>query len=240
MLSRMFISSTPMLVLTLLATPGYGAPIPSPKGAVVFLGSWRVPGWKPILVANTDGILNSAYMDALQNAGYGVGRGRVDFQQALRENEFPPGSTITDDQVEATLKQAIGNLLPASDGNRLYVVFLPPDVTFTATAQGQQFSSAVNLTGWNDEFVLGNALVHYVVVPFPGGTNVSANGRGDHDAQTEALSHEIGESVTEKQNADHTMSFHVRMSNGIAVQEFGQLNDPSQPIPIPVATPLPF
>jgi hypothetical protein len=236
----MFLFPATVLILTMFPTSGFASPIPSARGVVVFLGAWQDQGMKTTLVSNTAGILNSPYMDALQNAGYGVGRGQVDFQQTLRGSELPPGSTITDDQVAATLRQAIGTQLPANDPTRLYVVFLPPNVIFTANAQGQSYSSASNMTGWNNEFDLGNLLVHYVVVPFPGGKNVSANGRGDHDSLTESLSHEIGESVTETQNGDHTERFHVRMSNGIAVQEFGQLSNPNLPIPIPGATPLPF
>ncbi len=127
----------------------------------------------------------------------------------------------------------------------LYAVFTQPNVTFTAngtdpdTNLPKTYSSAVDLTGWNDAFVMGGKTVFYIVIPWPGGTNVSANGLGDWDSVTEAISHEIAESVTGQQIADKTERFHVRMSNGVAVQEVGQPGDLAQPIPIPGATRLP-
>jgi hypothetical protein len=239
MLRRTLTISITALAATVCAGPALCAPIPNPKGTVVFLGLWPAGGLKQVLTADTGGILNSPYMDALRNAGYGVGRGAVDSQVSLRPGEFPAGSVITNEQVQQTLGSAVGKQLPGPDPDRLYVVFTPPNVVFTAAAQGQMFSSATNLTGWNDALVVGNTLIRYAVVPFPGGANVSANGQGNHDALTEALSHEIAEAATGQQIADLTQRFHVRMSNGIAVQEVGQRVDPTKPLPVPGATPLP-
>jgi hypothetical protein len=235
--------------------------IPHVEVSDVFLGSpWQNQGLAEFaLYANTMGIVNSPYMDALQTAGYGVGRGKIDSYQTLGGVNLPAGSTITDAQIQTYLKSdiflsALGysapgfTKLPPLDPNRLYVVFTPPNVTFTASYNGTTLSSHLggNLAGWNNAFNFGNALVHYAVIPFPGGTNVSANGQGNIDAITESLSHEIAEATTGLQIADAVQTslprgqLHVRMSNGVAVQVVGRPNNYNVPIPVPGATPLPF
>jgi hypothetical protein len=142
--------------------------------------------------------------------------------------------------VSAVFNRGSTNGLPLPDANRLYTVFLPPNVTFTATgANGTTYSSANYLTGWNDSFSMGGAQIHYVVIPYPGGTNV--NGQGNLlDAITESLSHEIAEAVTGQQIGDNTQMYHFRMSNGVAIQEVGEPYNFGIPIPVAGATRLPF
>jgi hypothetical protein len=217
--------------------------LPSVEATPVFLGTaWQGQGWAEFaLTAYTQGIVNSPFMDALQNAGYGVGRGKVTAGQTLLDSNGVAGGTVTDAAVRLDLFLGIAfGALPQPDANRLYTVFLPPNATFTATGtDGTHYSSASNLTGWNASFYAGSTQIHYVVIPFPGGTNVSANGQGNADAITESLSHEIAEAVTGYSlMADHTEHWHYRMSNGVAIQEVGQLNNNYNPIAVAGATPL--
>jgi hypothetical protein len=223
--------------------------MPNVQVAEVYLGSyWQQNGFEEyLLYLQTQAIVNSPYMDALGSAGYGtIGRGNVDKVQTLGLN-LPSGSTITDTQVRQDLfLDIIFGGLPAPNDNRLYVIHTPPDVTFTATgSDGTTYSSNTNLTGWNASFYILGTNIHYVVIPFPGGTNVSANGRANLDpnnwrvnldAYTESLSHEIAEAVAGVQIADQTERYHVRMQNGVAVQEFGSVADLTKPVPVPGAT----
>jgi hypothetical protein len=223
------------------------------KVAPVLLGPyWQNQGKAEAasLVKDTQGIVDSPFMDALFNAGYDAGRGTVGVSRTLSGAKLPgPDSIVTDADIQDGLAAQFGSDPP--DPERLYVVFAPPNVVFRAVdGNGVHYSSwqadpwaTDAITGWNGTFVNGNTLIHYVVIPYPGGTNGSANGATDqaglHDALTEALSHEIAEAVTVKQIADSTENYHVRMANGIAVQEVGSPGNLSTPLPVPGATPLP-
>jgi hypothetical protein len=225
--------------------------LPSVEATPVFLGPyWQSHGWDAfVLNAYTSGIVNSPYMDALQNAGYGVGRGSVSGTQTWALGNVVAGATVTDQQIQQDLAQDVVDMIfeqawtgssePLPDPNRLYTVFLPPNVTFTATgSDGKTYSSANGLSGWNASVPMGSFQLHYVVIPYPGGTNGSANGLANIDAFTESLSHEIAEAVTGLQIGDNTEHWHYRMSNGVAIQEVGQPNNYSSPIPVAGATPL--
>jgi hypothetical protein len=222
--------------------------LPNVKATIVVIGSSPTPNVAgfggsalfPVLEQFVEGIVNGPFLDAMHDAGYAVGRGHADGAQILVVPGAVPGATVTDAQVQDLLRTNIQNrALPQPDLNRLYVVFLATDVIFTATDGTKSFSSATNLSGWNNGFGLGNALIRYAVLPTPGGNNVSANGEPGPDALTESLSHEIAEAVAGQQIADDTERVHVRLSNGLAVQEVGQPANFSQPIPVPGATPLP-
>jgi hypothetical protein len=186
-----------------------------------------------------EGIVDSPFMDAMHGAGYAVGRGHFESDKLLVVAGAVPGGTVTDAPVQDLLRVNIsGGALPRPDPSRLSIVFLATNVIFTASDGTSFFSSATNLTGWNATFYLGNTLIHYAVIPTPGGKNVSANGEPGTDALTEALSHEIAEAVAGQQIADNTEQAHVRLDNGIAVQEVGQPGNLNVPIPIPGSTPL--
>jgi hypothetical protein len=233
--------------------------MPSVQVTGVFLGSWwqgqQGQGWVELgLLAGTQGVVNSPYMDALKGA-YGAGRGKVDSFQTLANSAVTPGSTLTDAQIRQDLGIDIifsqlgftsgGAAVPPPSDNRLYVVFTPPGVTVTEPYMGQTYSSsasaprALQFAGFNSAFALGPSWVHYVVIPWQGGTNVSANGATNLDAFTEILSHEIAEAATGQQIADATQMYHARMSNGVAVELVGQPANWSAPLRFPGATPLP-
>lgn len=200
-----------------------------------------------ILNRATDKIVNSPFMDALHNANYGVGRGQLSMPQTWALSNIVAGATVTDQQVQQYLGLDVVDMIiiqawtgrsqPLPDANRLYEVFLPPGVTFTA--DGGKYSSQSNLTGWNGSFSFGATQIHYVVIPYQGGTNVSTNGTSNVDAFSESMSHEIAEAVTgQPLMADNTEHWHYRMSNGVAIQEVGKPNDYYSPIAVAGATPL--
>jgi hypothetical protein len=225
--------------------------LPNVNVSPVFLGSyWQNQGKSEVdsVAKSTNKIVDSSFMDALHDAGYGVGRGKVDSPRPLNDS-IVADSIVYDSDIQKALASAFGS--DKLDPNRLYVVFTPPNVIYRATAMdGSKWSSsrdddwATNFaTGWNDHFPNGDTVFHYVVIPYPGGTNGSANGATDNaglmDALTESLSHEIAEAATGLQIGDQTGQDHVRLSNGVAVQELGSPNDWTKAIPIPGATPLP-
>ncbi len=156
-------------------------------------------------------VVNSSYMDMLTQAGYGVGRGSTgpdDFFEAKLDNT----QFLTDAQIQGTVASEIaGGHLRAPDANRLYVVFVQPNV---AVENGQDLS-VTDFLGYHSAFVYQSSDVHYAVVAYPGGSiplstttgdNVPVsgtftNGRipwlGAFDQMTQVASHELAESVTD-------------------------------------------
>jgi hypothetical protein len=185
-------------------TPHSGIVLPQVEAQALYYG----PSWQnaPDLRAQMEGflqyIVNSPYMDMLQRAGYGVGRGTFtpgvddpapDSQSATigQVNDFDIRSGLVRD-----IQEAGG--LQAPDFNRLYVVFVAPGVTL----QGGNTSEG-NLLGYHNSFVGpdGN-LIRYAVVMTPGyGTSnafVSAlQGYSVADNMTAVASHELAEAVTD-------------------------------------------
>ena len=223
--------------------------LPSVEATPIFLGPYWQSSWDGIFLSNaTQAIVNSPYMDALQNAGYGVGRGHLSMPQTWALSNVVAGTTpVTDQQVHQYLVQDVVDMIiiqawtgqsqPLPDANRLYEVFLPPGVTFTAS--NGMYSSQSNLTGWNGSFSSGVGQINYVVIPYQGGTNLSANGKSNINAFTEIMSHEIAEAVTGQPDmADSTQWFHYQMSNGVAIELVNQFNNPNRALSVPGATPL--
>lgn len=225
--------------------------LPSVEATPVFMGPYwqnNFSGQLEVSILNraTDLIVNSPFMDALHNAGYGVGRGHLSMPQTWALNNVVAGATMTDQQVQQYLRLDVldmiiieawtGRSQPLPDANRLYEVFLPPGVTYTA-------SDGSHPTGENSSFSVQigakQMWIHYVVIPYQGGTNGSANGTSNIDAFTEIMSHEIAEAVSGQPNmADSTQWFHYRMSNGVAIEEVNQFNNPNQALSVAGATPL--
>jgi hypothetical protein len=234
------------------SVPAITAVLPNVNVSPVFLGSyWQNQGKAEVdsVVQSTNKIVDSPFMDALHDAGYGVGRGKVESQRPL-DDSIVADSIVYDSDIQKALASKFGS--DNQDSNRLYVVFTPPNVIFRAIdMNGSKWSSSRDDTwatnfayGWNDQFSKGNTVFHYVVIPYPGGTNGSANGATDKaglmDALTEMLSHEIAEAAMGGLPiGDQTEQDHVRLSNGVAVQELGSPKDWKKAIPIPGATPLP-
>jgi hypothetical protein len=78
--------------------------IPNVKATIVVIGSSSEPDVAgfggsalfPALERFVEGIVNSPFMDAMQNAGYAVGRGHFDGEKVLLVPSAVPGGTVTD------------------------------------------------------------------------------------------------------------------------------------------------
>jgi hypothetical protein len=176
----------------------HGGPVlPNVEVEAVFIGSrWRS---SPDLAAQADrlgGFLsylaNSSYMDMLTRAGYGVGRGSYT-GSVVDAVDLP--AVIGDADVQAELQKLINaGTVPPPDGNRLYFVYVEPDVVVGALAG----NSASDFLGYHDSFGPGGAAVNYAVVPTPGGPNATGEGTL-FQQQTATSSHELAEAVTNPQ-----------------------------------------
>jgi hypothetical protein len=114
----------------------------------------------------------------------------------------------TDVQAEIAAQIAAGNL-PAADGNTLYMVHFPPNVTITM----QGSSSCQSFCAYHGSYLdKGGKDVFYGVMPdFTSGACSVASGGGcgsatDFQNFTSAASHEVSEAITDSQIADVTGS----------------------------------
>jgi hypothetical protein len=133
----------------------------------------------------------------LSNAGYGVGRGSASGGQVLPAS-LADGSTLDDSTIRSWLSASVENgTLQYPDANRLYVVFVEPNVEVTAFGA----NSLTGFAGYHLAFAGPNGTtIHYAVVPYPGGSVGNASGNpylGTLQEMTMAASHEIAEDVTD-------------------------------------------
>lgn len=151
--------------------------------------------------ATTDAFLkdvtNGPYMDALHNAGYGVGRGTAS-SGILDPISISSGSVITDASIQSRLSADIASgRISAPDANRLYVVYVQPNVAVNlGNGQG---STQQGVLGYHGAFAGPNgATVRYAVIAYPGGTvGNSSLGTSANDQLTAVTSHELAEAVTD-------------------------------------------
>ncbi len=145
-------------------------------------------------------IVNSPYMDALSNAGYGVGRGSFT-RGTIYEANLNPYYFLDDSTIRSTIQAEIDNgWLQPPDSNRLYVVFVEPGV---AVSDGTA-SSLSNFLGYHGAFAgydaSGNpASIRYAVIPYPGAATSYhyADNLPTMDSITAVTSHELAEGVTD-------------------------------------------
>src|SRR5947209_2523441 len=136
-------------------------------------------------------------MDALTSAGYGDGRGSAS-NGIADPISISSGSTITDATLQARLKADItSGLLPAVDANRVYVVYVQPNVA--VNLGGGQGTTQQGILGYHGAFAGPNgATIRYAVIAYPGGTvRNSSLGTGTQDQLTAVTSHELAEAVTD-------------------------------------------
>jgi hypothetical protein len=156
-------------------------------------------------------ITRSSYLAMLGE--YGVGTGSFGSDDLVPDAGVTAGRTVTEDQIQATLKTEIGvGHLPDANGSRLYFVYLPPNVhsqyddQHSFMGHHRSFSGLVPhlqrgaggqiLEWWSYE------TVYYAVIPHPQG-NLADNGSNltslttDFQKQTEISSHELAEAVTD-------------------------------------------
>jgi hypothetical protein len=153
-------------------------------------------------------IVNSSYMDMLTTAGYDDGKGHLIGRGNFIKGLVSPATlnkNLTDDQIRAELKNQIkNNGLAGPDPNRLYVVFVEPNVIVSYTFNGQTKTSTKDFSGYHWGFQLQNAAgqwvpVNYAVIPYPGGTagNLKNAALTDFQSMTETVSHELAEAATD-------------------------------------------
>jgi hypothetical protein len=187
-----------------------GNVLPHVEAQALFLGSdWSTVPADAAQAATLDAFLKDAtggsYLDALTRAGYGVGRGSasagaVDTALATAP---PGGETVSDAGIRAEIQADINDgLLRAPDANRLYVVYVEPNVA--VDLGGGQGTTQQGILGYHTAFAGQDAAGHpvairYAVVAFPGGAigNSSLPGRAPGDQLTAVASHELAEAVTD-------------------------------------------
>ncbi len=185
----------------LLTVTYHGGPLLTNVGVEsLFLGqAWQSNSTYFNQAGTLDGYLqfltNSSYMDMLTQAGYNVGRGQ------WLDGVIDPASlssSVSDGQIQSDLQVFINDgYLQSPDSNRLYVVFVAPNVVVTARGA----SSASGFLGYHDSFIGTNgAAINYAVIPYPGGSNgADPNFSNPIDSMTVTTSHELAEAVTDPQ-----------------------------------------
>jgi hypothetical protein len=152
-------------------------------------------------------LTGGAYMDALTQAGYHdqngnlIGRGTASagYQDPT---QLTSGSVITDASIHTAIQNDItNNHLQAPDANRLYVVYVDPNVAVNL-GMGQG-TTQQGILGYHGAFAgttaSGAALtIRYAVVVTPGGpAHNSSEGFAAIDQLTAVTSHEVAEAVTD-------------------------------------------
>jgi hypothetical protein len=153
-------------------------------------------------------ITHSSYMNMLTNAGYGVGYGGRSWPGYI--DTIPSWSVVTDSMLRSELQTDI--LLPSRlqqpDANRLYVIFVQPNVEVNATSvPGVGGTSVSTFLGYHSAFqglgwqgsTLAVCDIHYAVIAYPGGSvgNLSLPWLLQLQGMTEVASHELAEAVTD-------------------------------------------
>jgi hypothetical protein len=170
--------------------------LPHVEAQAVYYGSgWTGNSMTTTVDASLKDLVSGAYMDALTNAGYNVGRGTT---TAGKVDNIALSSTITDASIQARLLADIkSGLLAAPDANRLYVVYVQPNVAINLGAG--QGTTQQGILGYHGAFAGPNgATIRYAVVAYPGGTvHNSSLGTSAIDQLTDVASHEVAESTTD-------------------------------------------
>lgn len=182
-----------------------GAVLSNVEAQAVYLGSdWNTNASLQNQAQSTDKFLSTLvdgpYMDMLNNAGYGVGRGTAS-AGATDNLNINKGVALTDQQIQADLKSMISSgQLAAPDANRLYMVYVEPGVE---VQQGSS-NSKTSFLGYHGAFGYqtgsGTADIHYAVMPYPGTPNPSSGSQGfssTFNELTAVSSHELAEAVTD-------------------------------------------
>jgi hypothetical protein len=184
-----------------------GALLANVEVQALYYGSdWSTNSTLAAQRAQLDAFLNytvqSPYMLMLNNAAYGVGNGTFN-PGVLDAITLTPNSTITDGQLQNALQGVIatGNL-QAPDSNRLYVIFVQDNV---AVQRSDGSTSRVNFRGYHSAFLdtfptpYLDHDIHYVVVPYPGGSvgNTTVPGLGVLNSLTLTTARELADAVTD-------------------------------------------
>jgi hypothetical protein len=146
-------------------------------------------------------ITGGAYLDALRRAGYGVSRGTAS-AGVLDGALLAPNAVITDASIQERLQADISQgLLSSPDANRLYIVYVEPNVAIDLGAG--QGTTQKGILGYHGAFAghdaAGQAItLRYAVIAYPGGSvGNSRLGTTAIDQLTAVTSHELAEAVTD-------------------------------------------
>jgi hypothetical protein len=182
-----------------------GAVLPHVEVQALYYGAdWYNNGSLYSQTGYLEGFLNkivqSSFMDELTNAGYGVGRGSFSGGRIGLAN-INKAYFLTDGQIQNALQSYInGGAMQTPDANRLYVVFVEPNVAI----QLGNANSINDFLGYHGAFAGSDghghaADIHYAVIAYPGGGvgNAAISYLSTLDGITEVTSHELAESVTD-------------------------------------------
>jgi hypothetical protein len=136
-----------------------------------------------------DFVLTSELIDQLGEytvAGSAIGHGRRVASSVL--DTVPTTTSLSDQQLRDALRAALPSL-PGSNPNRLYSIFLPPNV---AVAMGGGRSCQA-FCGYHDEI---DGEIFYAVLPYPGCSGCVGD-LDEFDALTSTTSHELAEAITD-------------------------------------------
>jgi hypothetical protein len=183
-----------------------GSVLPHVEAQALFLGKdWSTNQTNSAQVNTINNFMadvtSGPYMDALSRAGYGVGRGSAS-PGAIDNVSISANTTISDAAIQARIQQDISSgLLQAPDANRLYVVYVEPNVAVNLGAG--EGTTQQGILGYHGAFggqdASGNrTVIRYAVVAYPGGTvRNSSMGTSTVDQLTAVASHELAEAVTD-------------------------------------------
>jgi hypothetical protein len=212
--------------------------------AVYLGGDWNQPGLqvqKSQFESCLQNLVQGSYMQMLSDAGYNVGLGTFDagvtIQPQIDKTQFLFDTAIRNDLelniCSGTLKQP--------DSNRLYVVFVEPDVAVWNDHYQNQ-NSMRDFLGYHQAFAGTDAAgrpadIRYAVVDFPrgnisisipfpwggttlNGTNASFSWLTNFDGMTLTASHELAEAVTDPDVGYKTLGWY---DAGYTYGEIGDL-----------------
>lgn len=215
-----------------------GALLTNVEAQAVYLGSdWNTNASLKSQAQATDQYLSAlvggSYMDMLNNAGYGVGRGSA--SSGVVDNiSINKSVDLTDSQIQSDLKTLIANSgsgVRAPDANRLYMVYVEPGVV----VQMGSATSQTSFLGYHGAFGDGSSVIHYAVMPAPGSPNPTPSSQGfasAFDELTAVSSHELAEAVTDPNVNYSTMGWYDYQLNG----EIGDLTRQTSTITGPTGT----
>jgi hypothetical protein len=136
-----------------------------------------------------DFVLTSELLDQLGEysvPAIAIGHGRRVASSVL--DNVPTSTSISDHQLRDELQVALPSL-PAPSANRLYSIFLPPNVAVAMNGA----ESCQNFCGYHDAI---DGEIFYAVLPYPGCGGCVGN-LAEFDALTSTASHELAEAITD-------------------------------------------
>lgn len=183
---------------------GGGPLLTAVEVSVLFWGAaWQQTAQTPLIQRLNpffDFVLTSSLMDMLAQysvPGKAIGHGRRLGSSTVTNSE-PGGGTgqVSDSQIQQALRGWIsGGTVSQPNGNSLYFVYLPPNVT-ASDPQGDV--SCNQMCGYHWYVAGSNPEIYYAVMPFPGCSGCLGS-LSTIDALTSTSSHELCEAITDPQ-----------------------------------------